>query len=189
MAERVPEADHQATFPPRGEMSKSDFASEEFVRNASDEYREHVAEIVEESDLPLTLGGLTERVLQREPGVTPTPESRSALHERLYLKDLPALERETALTFDIQRGLVTTGDRSAALAAVDAAADRSPRRDDPTTRRDERGTRRYLFAAAGAVGLFGLTAFEVGVFAALSPTLVSASVVGLFAALALDERR
>ena len=185
MAERVHDAD-QYPIPPTDAMSRSDFVSEDFIAGP-DSHRERVAEIVAESDPPMTLDTLTDRVLEREPGLTATPESRSALHERLYLRDLPALDRENALTFDIERGLVTSGDRASALAAVETdAAESRRRRAAPTDAEDDAWA--YLLTTAATVVLFALTALDVSAFAALPPTVVAVVAVGLFAALALSDR-
>lgn len=188
MGEPVPEPDRHVTTGAADAMSK-DLASERTAADAGERRRERVVAVVEEDDLPMTLDTLTERVIERDPDVRTTPESRSWLHERLYLRDLPALEREGKLTFDIERGLVTTGDRASAVAAVEARAgaddgERSPAGDD-----DGGGAWRYLTATGVAVGLFALTVLEVGAFVAMSPTLVAVAAVGLFAGLALTESR
>ncbi len=169
-------------------MSKH-LASERTAPDAGERRRERVAEIVEEDDLPLTLDTLTERVIERDPEVSATPETRSSLHERLYLRDLPALEREGRLTFDIERGLVTTGDRASAVAAVEAGTTDDGERDGrvPADDGGDGTAWRYLAATGVAVGLFALTVLEVGAFVAMSPTLVALAAVGLFAGLALTE--
>ena len=167
-------------------MSRRKLASEPPASDPDARRRERVTEIVEEHDLPLTLDTLTERVMERDPTVPATAESRSALHERLYLRDLPALEREGRLTFDIERGLVTTGDRASAVAAVEAAERRRTRAADREGRGNG-GAWRYLAASGVAVGLFALTVLEVGAFVAMSPTLVAVAAVGLFAGLALVD--
>ena len=133
----------------------------------------------------MTLDALTERIIERDPETPATPDSRSTLHERLYLRDLPALEREGRLTFDIERGLVTTGDRASAVAAVEEGSEDRDRL--ASDGRDDGGAWRYLAATGVAVGLFALTVLEVGVFVAMSPTLVAVAAVGLFAGLALTE--
>ncbi len=168
-------------------MSKN-LASERTAPDAGERRRERVAEIVEEDDLPLTLDTLTERVIERDPEVPATPETRSSLHERLYLRDLPALEREGRLTFDIERGLVTTGDRASAVAAVETGTTGGERGGRTPADDGGNGTAwRYLAATGVAVGLFALTVLEVGAFVAMSPTLVALAAVGLFAGLALTE--
>ena len=172
-------------------MSRRELASEPSTPDADEQRRERVAEVVEEHDLPLTLDTLTEQVMEHDPAMPSTAEARSALHERLYLRDLPALEREGRVTFDIKRGLVTTGDRASAVAAVEAEAARHER-DDPTARGRGNGNSdgsawRYLAASGVAVGLFALTVLDVGAFVAMSPTLVAVAAVGLFAGLALVD--
>ena len=175
-------------------MSRRKLASEPPTPDADDDAderrRERVAKIVEEHDLPLTLDTLTERVMERDPAVSSTADDRSTLHERLYLRDLPALEREGRVTFDIERGLVTTGDRASAVAAVEREAARRERVDPAgraTNANDEGGAWRYLAASGVAVALFALTALDVGVFVAMPPTLVAVAAVGLFAGLALVD--
>jgi hypothetical protein len=186
MAERVHDADQYITPPPTEDMSRSDLVSEEVIPGP-DRHRERVAEIVNESDPPMTLDTLTDRVLEHEPELAATPESRSELHERLYLRDLPALERENALTFDIERGLVTNGDRASALAAVETGAAESRRRDVASA--DAQGDARpYLLATAATVTLFTLAALDVSAFAAVPPTAAAVAAVGVFAALALGDR-
>lgn len=193
MGEPTSEPDRRAPTAPGDAMSRRRLASERTAPDADERRRERIAEIVEEDDLPMTLDTLTERVIETDPEVPSTPESRSSLHERLYLRDLPELEREGRLTFDIERGLVTTGDRASAVAAVEAESGRgshdSPS-DGPGSRGDgdgDGGAWRYLAATGAAVSLFALTVLEVGVFVAMSPTLVAVAAVGLFAGLALTE--
>ena len=192
MGEPASESDRHTTTTPADAMSRN-FASDRPPSDAGERRRERVAEIVEEDDIPMTLDTLTERIIESDPEVPATPESRSSLHERLYLRDLPALEREGRLTFDIERGLVTTGDRASAVAAVEAGAtgdrDRSDGRDAAADSGTDGGAWRYLAATGVAVGLFALTVFEVGAFVAMSPTLVAVAAVGLFAGLALTENR
>ena len=184
MGEPAPESDRRIPTAARDVMSRRKLASEPPAPDADEQRRERVAEIVEEHDLPLTLDTLTERVMERDPSIPSTAEARSTLHERLYLRDLPALERQGRVTFDIQRGLVTTGDRASAVAAVEAAG----REREPADQgRSGGGAWRYLAASGVAVGLFALTVLEVGAFVAMSPTLVAVAAVGLFAGLALVD--
>ena len=188
MAERARDADQHPTSPPTDAMSKSELVSEDIISGA-DRRRECVAEIVDEHDPPMTLDTLTELVLEREPDLAATSESRSALHERLYLRDLPALERENALTFDVERGLVTTGDRASAVAAVEPDATELPDRDAANAGRDgESDAWPYFVATLGTVGFFSLATLEVSAFATIPPMIVAVGAVGLFAALALVDR-
>ena len=193
MGEPVSESDRHIPTAAADAMSKRKFASERIAPDPDpdpdERRRERVAEIVEEDDLPLTLDTLTERVMERDPTIPTTAESRSTLHERLYLRDLPALEREGRVTFDIERGLVTTGDRASAVAAVEsgAAGREHDERGGSSRREGNGGAWRYLAASGVAVGLFALTVLEVGTFVAMSPTLVAVATVGLFAGLALVD--
>ena len=186
MGEPVPESDRRIPTVAGDAMSRRKLASEPPASDADERRRERVAEIVEEHDLPLTLDTLTEQVMERDPGMPSTAETRSTIHERLYLRDLPALEREGRVTFDIERGLVTTGDRASAVAAVEAEATRHEG-NNPAGRERNRGTWRYLAASGAAVGLFALTVLDVGVFVAMSPTLIAVAAVGLFAGLAIVD--
>ena len=186
MGEPAPESDRRIPTAAGDAMSRRELTSESSAPDADARRRERVAEIVEEHDLPLTLDTLTERVMERDPTIPAKAESRSALHERLYLRDLPALEREGRLTFDIERGLVTTGDRASAVAAVEAAGHQ---RGNPTDQdgQENGGAWRYLAASGVAVGLFALSVLDVGAFVAMSPTFVALAAVGLFAGLAIVD--
>lgn len=165
----------------------SDRASAE---GATADRRSRVVRLLQTMETPVTVDRLVDELDAERPSRPASPgEPRSweDLHERLHVEDLPALDRAGLLTFDPERGLVTSRGEGDAWRVADREHVRRRSTDGSAGASGSRGAWAvyYLVAAVLSALLLAGEVVALGPFAAVPSTAVAGAVVGLFGLLAL----
>lgn len=153
--------------------------------------RTRVVTLLETMQTPVTVDRLVDELeadRRTGPGTPAYPRSWEDLHESLHDEDLPALDSAGLLVYDTERGLVSRRGEGGArrLARRDVIPSRTTGGGGPPSVGADRNqwATYYFGVAVLSMLLLGAEVAALGPFAGLPATVVSGTVVCLFALLA-----